>query len=317
MPRFMWIGVIAIALALGTISPMASAHPLRQTTTDTPTGTVPGTPDLTLTETPTPPGGATATPTIAPTETPTSGAAQTPTPTPGEAPTPTPTPGVPPTPTLTPTATATPTPTPKPTATPPGPPPASRLLLQMQGSIARAGSLHWDMRLSILPPDHSQRLTHEIVDVSFRNGNYYGIVDMIVTQIQRGKRASTSTHSVYISMGRRLVSWSNTSRRWTCNYPVSPVAPPPLLFSLADPHRQASLAGGLTTVDGIQVWPVHVQSGGRTTTLFIARSNSRLIRESASFTTAIGRQRAPTTDRIDYSRYGETVRVRLPITCGR
>jgi hypothetical protein len=168
--------------------------------------------------------------------------------------------------------------------------------------------------LEISLPAHTQRITQEAVDVSFRNGHYRGTIEVHTVVMSPGAHSTGRQTTLYRGIGKSLTEWTSATRTWTCLYPVRPIAPPPLTVDLSARGLRASV-GARTTVNGVSVWPITVRASGQTASLYVGRVSSLLIQEVSSYLTPTGKIRAPTLERVNYSRYGEPVPVTLPITC--
>src|SRR5947209_6087329 len=250
------------------------------------------------------------------------------------------------TPTLTGTVPATPTPaagppaptnTPKPkkTAKPPPtqspvPVPTVRIhtggggcsarcaLFGMQYTVKELGSFHLDFHLTILPRDHSRRLTHFVADVSLRNHQLQAAQETQVTQ--RGGR-TTIYRYIYQDVGTKQAVWSQG--KWSC-YGIAPMGGPPYTINLRDHHLQAWYVGKKQKVNGVPAIPVDARSHGASihpqgtllARLSLSDYDFRLLQESTSFTTMVQGQSAPSTYTAAFSGYGKAVTVRMH-TCGR
>lgn len=235
---------------------------------------------------------------------------------------------VPPAPTNTPrprkTATPRPTASPVPVPTAPihigggGCGSAACALFTMQYAVRDLGSFHLDVRLTILPRDHSQRLTHLVADVSLRSHQLRA--SQVTQVIQRGRRPVEYRY-VYDDVGTQQAMWSQG--KWTC-YRIAPVGGPPYTVNLRDHNLHAWYAGRIQKVNGVPARPINARSHGASvhpqgtvlSRLSISDYDFRLLRESTSFSTPIQGQAAPSTYTADFSRYGERVSVQLP-KCSR
>jgi hypothetical protein len=285
--------LVALVALSGQRAGLAQVRSIPSTDTPTPTDT----PTVTLTPTATP------TPTITPTPL---------------IPTATPVPTVTPMPTL--TATSAPLPTATPVASPGAPTPSGPdLIRRLQQALATKGSAHLDISSTTEDAEKDTTVVTTTADISSRAHRSH--LSTRRTSTYHTGRSTSTSHSSDESMWVGKVEAVRTgSLGWQC-LTYRTVPPSTYDLSMVPGKLQKATNLGADSLSGAPVWHVQAQwsDGGLAQTwtidYFIDQASRLPVRVNIAISHKLVGSTALTTMHVDYSRYGESVKVQLPAAC--
>ncbi|HLJ67586.1 MAG TPA: hypothetical protein VKX16_09530, partial [Chloroflexota bacterium] len=215
--------------------------------------------------------------------------------------------------------TPTPTTTPTPTATA-SIPSARDLLTQMSLAITAKNSFHQSSRTSIVIPQTTKELETVQGDVSLRPLLQHIVGTIRTTRLTLHPAKTTTQHEEIVVVKKKAASKFG-KKAWTCTTLAKVTQTVGGLLGGASIQSLDNL--GAEVVRAIPVWHVRavvtVKLSGSTLPitddLYIAQADSTLVRETASASASFFGVTFDEKVTQDNSRYGETVKVKLPTAC--
>jgi hypothetical protein len=191
----------------------------------------------------------------------------------------------------------------------------------MVSAIRRAGTFHMVFSATVTSSNQTRDVQHVTGDFSIRNNRLHALREEIVTVRSQGRSKTTTTREEVRQVGQFSATRPIGTSKWSC--PRKPnavyVPSPPHFANVSGRNVKAAARGRAANVDRTAVWPVRVQTTNALqrpqrlpATLFIARRDYLLVRETISYTEVSGGVSSHLEGQADYSKYGERVDVQLP-----